>query len=49
MTPKAVATAVTAVRDCDPSTEELLSWDAVVDRIETVYKEFLVSYSEVPV
>jgi glycosyltransferase involved in cell wall biosynthesis len=37
--PKTVADGITAVRDCDPSTEGLLSWGAVVDRLETVYDE----------
>jgi glycosyltransferase involved in cell wall biosynthesis len=39
--PKAVATGILEVRDRDPSTEDLLSWDAVVDRTESVYEEFL--------
>jgi glycosyltransferase involved in cell wall biosynthesis len=38
-TPETVANAITAIRDCDPSTEGLLSWGAVVDSLETVYDE----------
>jgi glycosyltransferase involved in cell wall biosynthesis len=45
-TPKSVATGIINVCDKNPSTRGLLSWDAVIDRTESVYEEFLLSYSE---
>jgi glycosyltransferase involved in cell wall biosynthesis len=46
-TPNAVASGIMEVCDTYPSTKGcLLSWDAVVDRTESVYEEFLLSYSE---
>jgi glycosyltransferase involved in cell wall biosynthesis len=47
--PDTISAAVTQVRNRTPTTEGLLTWETVVDRIETVYEEFLLSYSEASV